>query len=408
MMNTGNVKQVLNILTHNVGQSFASRPNVVRVLASDLKYTPQLEGDVFVGAARRVTETFIKADKKLFSWAKPKPKFSMTEVNPESLVLVHRTKYFPEGGKILSTNMATRNKDGIGDCRHTIHFALNKSVTEHSLGNHWNDMEYSIILPFKKTIESMPSKKIIGGIQDDFFFLDEVKLPKGSVIVKYNPNIENEVYKVSEIFDGVRLIETSSNDMVKTTDNIIKKMGVSTFNEAFQKHLKLNDEEFLKLTAVPEAQLQVYIRNGIENIITAFKSAIEEHKKNIINCDEAIEKWSEQLEICNILNKVKDKMYDFPKAWETFCKKYNYINKLHMETPWYTLEETILYLKTFIECGEKELMQENKDFLVKNLQDAKGSIPKDKSFDIDAMIQIIKESDTPQTIMERFTREFKL
>ena len=71
MMNTGNVKQVLNILTHNVRQSFASRPNVVRVLASDLKYTPQLEGDVFVGTARRVTETFIKADKKLFSWAKP-------------------------------------------------------------------------------------------------------------------------------------------------------------------------------------------------------------------------------------------------------------------------------------------------------------------------------------------------
>ena len=47
MVSIGNAKQVLNLFTHSAGQSFVQRPNIVRVLASDLRYTPQAEGDVF-------------------------------------------------------------------------------------------------------------------------------------------------------------------------------------------------------------------------------------------------------------------------------------------------------------------------------------------------------------------------
>ena len=104
--------------------------------------------------------------------------------------MVHRTKYFPEGGKILSTSAATRNAEGVAEYRPTIHFSLNKSVTEHWAGNEWNTMDYSIVLPFKETVESMPKSKVIGGIQDDFFFMNSVELPKGSIILKHNPNID--------------------------------------------------------------------------------------------------------------------------------------------------------------------------------------------------------------------------
>ncbi len=128
-------------------------------------------------------ETFIKADKKLFSWVKGKHPLSMSEVTPESLVLVHRTKYFPEGGKILSTSTATKNAEGISEYRPTIHFSLNKSVTEDITGYTWDSMQYSILLPFEKTVKSMPQSKVLGGIQDYFMFMDTVKVPKGSVII---------------------------------------------------------------------------------------------------------------------------------------------------------------------------------------------------------------------------------
>ncbi len=413
MVSIGNAKQVLNLFTRTAGQSFVQRPNIVSVLASDLRYAPQAEGDVFFKVTKQIAETFIKADKKIFSWVKHKHALSMTEVNPESLVMVHRTKYFPKDGKIVSTNMATRNIDGAGECRHTIHFALNKSVTEHFFGNKWNDMKYSIILPFKETVESMPSKKVIGGIQDDFFFLDEVKLPKGSIIVKHNPNIENGIYKVTDIFDGVKLIETSSNDMVKTTDNIITKMGFSTYNEALKKHLKLNNKEFTKVVSQPEAELQQYIsiieQNGIENIRATFKKRIEQ-MKNEPNLESVKEALNNNLEIYEILNRIKDKMSDFPKAWKSFCNKNNFINKLHSDTPWFTLESTIMNMKIYAKEGEQGFRQELKDLLINDLERAKENIPIGKSFDFDfdAMIKIIKESDAPQKALDRFAKELKL
>ena len=47
---------------------------------------------------------------------------------------------------------------------------------------------------FKDVMKNTPRSKILGGINEDFMFQDLVKLPKGSVIVKYNPNIHNTLY----------------------------------------------------------------------------------------------------------------------------------------------------------------------------------------------------------------------
>ncbi len=249
-MKIGALGKVYDIIAQRCGSRLVERPTVISVFGDRVTYVPktkQLQKDIFISSDEKIKNSVITADNSLFSWAKRRPTLSMNEVKPESLVMVHRTKYFPKGGKIISTNMATKNADGVGECRHTIHFALNKSVTEHFFGNKWNDMEYSIILPFRETVEKMPSKKVIGGIQDDFFFLDEVKLPKGSVIIKQNPNVADGIYKISDVFDGVKLVETSSSDMVKTTDNIIRKMGFSTYNDVLHKHLELNDIEFAKL-----------------------------------------------------------------------------------------------------------------------------------------------------------------
>lgn len=152
-----------------------------------------LAADTFSRAVTKFEEMFLSTDSSLFSWAKQRPELSMKQIDPESLVLVHRTAYYPKGGKILSTADATRNIDGVAEYRPTVHFALNKSVTEHAVGNSWNTMEYSIILPFKETVSSMPSSKVIGGIQDDFFLMNSVTLPKGSVILRRSSEIPNEI-----------------------------------------------------------------------------------------------------------------------------------------------------------------------------------------------------------------------
>ncbi len=103
-------------------------------------------------------------------------------------------------------------------------------------------------------------------------------------------------------------------------------------------------------------------------------------------------------------------MQDFPKSWDIFCKKNNYINELHSDTPWFTLESTLMNMKIYAKEGEQGFRQELKDLLINGLAKAKENIPQGKNFDFDfdAMIRIIKESDTPQKALDRFAKELKL
>ena len=209
----------------------ATKP--VNISTCGLRYAPQVGSDIV-----QTTKKVITADTSLFSWVKPKPKISMTQVNPESLALVHMTNYYPKNGQILSTNLATKASEGVGCARTTIHFALNKPVTEHMVGNAWNTMDYAIIAPFKETVQGMPKSKVIGGIQDDFFFQDVVKLPKGSVIVKYNPKVSPNSFLMSDAFDGIKLIETSNRNLNETASTVIQKMGYTTYNDALKSEAK--------------------------------------------------------------------------------------------------------------------------------------------------------------------------
>ena len=187
-----------------------------------LRYAPEyLSAPTNLDTFKRASN-ILPLNSSLFPWASQRPRLTFNGINPESLVLVHRTNYFPPNGRILSTNLSTASESGVGECRTTIHFALNKSVTEHWAGNSWNDSGYAILLPFRETVESMPKSKIIGGIADDFFFLDSVVLPKGSVVLQHNSEIAPNILKVSEISEGVRLVE-SGGDINTLVDTVIKK-----------------------------------------------------------------------------------------------------------------------------------------------------------------------------------------
>lgn len=190
---------------------------------------------------------------------------SFDDIKPENLSLIHITNYFPNDGRILSLKEATKNKDGIGESRSTIHFSVNQSVERDNTQIDWASMKYAIVMPFKNTLEINPKEKTIGGKYGDFFFIDEVKLPKGARIVKYNKDIAGGEFRISKakdengnILDGIEIIETSDKDICAAAQRVSKKIGYSSFDDLFYnapelkedaQHLKeiMNSGDFSKL-----------------------------------------------------------------------------------------------------------------------------------------------------------------
>ncbi len=169
---------------------------------------------------------FSSQSKKMFSFAKKSNIFSKNgELNKKGLALVHLTDFAPKNGIIQSA------KDAVGYTRNSVHFSTNHSVVSHSMGN-WVERQYSIIMPFNKTLKEK-GNKIVGGIATDLYSRGSVRIPKGSVIVKYNSNIPSGKYRVCDAskieefkeLKGIKIIETSDKNMQKVTDNVIERLG---------------------------------------------------------------------------------------------------------------------------------------------------------------------------------------
>lgn len=402
--------------TRTSGKSIlATKP--VNISTCGLKYTSEIGSDVV-----QTTKKLIKADTNLFSWAHPKPEFSMTQVNPDSLVLVHMTNYYPKNRQILSTNLATKASEGVGGARTTIHFAINKPVTEHALGGAWNTMDYAIIAPFKETVQGMPKAKVIGGIQDDFFLQDIVTLPKGSVIVKYNSKVSPDSFLMSDVFDGIKLIETSNRNLNETASTIIQKMGYTTYNDAFKKFLGATESEIKLLTSKDEVTVQEAFRN-ITKLGGAdkYKKILEDRLNTTIEYftgmpggEEIInqhkEMFVEEQKWLNLYEKFSEKFDIFPKTWGNFCTKQNYINGLHSQTPWFKAEMGITGIEIAEKINNNSWGKNIKQILIKCLNESESTLPKGKSlgYDIKKAITIIKESETPKIAKERIHKELKL
>lgn len=386
-----------------------------------LKLAPNAAFDSFSSSLKKSFPTFLSADAKLFLGTKQKPALTMNKIEPESLVMVHRTKYFPQNGKILSTSEATRQLSGVSEYRPTLHTALNKSVTEHAFGNAWDTMEYSIIMPFKETVSSLPKSKVIGGIQDDFFLMDSVKLPKGSVILKHSSNIPKEQLKITEVFDGVKLIETSSDDMVAATDLVIKKMGYTPYNEALQKYLGATAEEVKLITSMPETELiETYQRIGAD--LASSRSQIKESMKIIDDMKDIYppdvyqnikESCIKNLKHCDIAEKYTQKLREFPKAWQKFCDSQSFYQGLHDGTAWAESEKVFIGLDYLSKGSKDSWVWGSTDYkakLLEKLQDCKSKLLKDKEigYDFDKVMSIIKNSDTPELAEKEIIKQLKI
>lgn len=383
---------------------------------SKLKYCVD---DIYTSAKK-----LISFDDTLFSWAKRKAPLAMSKIDPDSMVLVHRTKYFPKNGEILSTNLATKAADGVGQARTTIHFSLNKPVTEHNFGYAWDKMKYSIITPFKETVENMPKSKVLGGLQDDFFFQDAVKLPKGSVIVKYNPDVPSQKFIVSDAFDGIKLLETSDKDLNKVSNVVIKKMGYTTYDDALKNFLSASDREMEILTSIPESQLKDQINTIIQNGgFAKTKESLKENLKltldmfsdnNIPMAEQYIktakENFAKNMETIEVMEKYSKKLDEFPKAWAKYCSGEKLVNLQHSQTPWFKAELSLNGIEMCEKANNNSWGKDLKQIIIKSLEDAKANLPEGKSLGVDSnrLIQIIKSSKTPKDARIQIEKELKI
>lgn len=335
----------------------------------------------FSGLKENIKSMLLDADASLFPNATMQPKLSLDKITPESLVLVHMTDHFPKGGVIKSVKEALKNNDGTNQYRSTVHFALNKSVTEHVGGNNWNTMKYAILMPFKSTVEQTPPKNIIGGVTDDFFFMNEVKLPEGSVILKFNDKIPQGKLQVSQAVDdgqvlkGVSLVETSNPQTGDVATLLTKKMGYTSMEDVAKDALGVNDSDY--------------------KIITSDLTKLNDEERNRY-CELSVDVGEKAMEYAQKVN----------TSWGDFAKENNYHKGLHAYSPWGRSEYVIQAVNLLGEGGNNSW--QGKDYLgkavdykqefIKVLDESMQALPQGKelSFDANKLKTILSESNTPK------------
>lgn len=104
-------------------------------------------------------------------------------------VLVHKTRYYPKGGRIKTTKEAAQPEvrafalDKLGSVsfaseRNTIHFAVNGEVGSHFYGN-WEECKYAVLIPFP----DMPVSQFRCGAVMDTYIEGGLNLPDSAIIL---------------------------------------------------------------------------------------------------------------------------------------------------------------------------------------------------------------------------------
>lgn len=347
---------------------------------------------------------------------------------PENMVMVHMTNYFPEDAEIKPVNISTKDENGKSGHRSTVHFAINHSVEEHIFGYGWQHMKYAILLPMDKVFQNTEKQNILGGELEDFFITGSVKLPDNSVIIKYNPDIQNGRMKItdaSKTLDdfkgtkGIKIIETSNPDAGVFANKMIGKMGYTQINDIVKKLAGLSDEE-ARFVFDPK------------------------YTFNLMNND--FDKYFE-LEEAVDLDKLDDAGMVIKQGYQGFCEKFHITPWQHTYSPWGRSEmlieavklaglngdkwekllfkapefEVIMFddaaeitaddIKTSLNSAHngKNTVDYKKEFL-KIIDEIKKEVPKDRklSFDIDVLREIIENAETPSSALKEIEERLNI
>ncbi len=342
------------ILSHAVQKSSSSVQVASEPIEKGaLKLVNALEG-MAVNNSALVKKTSYLADETaelLEGFVKKPINQDLSNLSPKNLVLVHATDFFPENGIIKTTANASFEQTGLINPRFKIHSALNHFVQSHTGGN-WNRKKYSVLMPLDGIMETVPKENILGGNLVDFFIQGDVKLPKGSVIIKTGcSDIPWRKIKVSDFSPNgeIKLIETSRYDISNFTNSIIEKTGYSRLNPL--------------------------------------------------------------LDVGSMASNPKMKKNDY-EAWVEFAKKYGFENAFHAYSPWGRSETILSNIETLQELDNNWVVGKinHKEKILQAIEEIKKSLPQGRKldYDIDELSDIVKNSKTPQEANELLEKRLKL
>ena len=238
-----------------------------------------------------------------------------------------------------------------------------------------------------------------------------VKIPKGSVIVKYNSKVPEGKFLSSEAFDGILLIETSNRNVSESANTIIKKMGFTTYNDALKKHLHATDEEIKIITATPESEFTA-IKDAKK-----YKKRLEEslalQTKAYGNDPEfayLIENTKSALKRAEILERYSEKLKHIGDGCKKYCEKEKLFDGLHSQSPWLRSEIAFAGIDLIEMQNHNSWGNFLKNEIIDILKTAKTELPQGKNlgYDVDKAISIIEKSETPQIAKENLANELKL
>lgn len=149
----------------------------------------------------------------------------------DSLILVHKTRYIPNGSVIKSPKDAEAKEQAettiegkkydyaYKRARNTVHFAVNGEVLSHGLGG-WDDCKYAILIPFT----DIPKEQIMNAAPMDTYTYGSVKLTPDTWILCPKGEIE----EISKKNPGVQVLEYDGESVHGFADSFISTLGYRT------------------------------------------------------------------------------------------------------------------------------------------------------------------------------------
>ncbi len=322
---------------------------------------------------------------------------SLSDLSPNKSVLVHMSDYLPVNGIILSTKNASIDKKGLRKVRNTVHFAVNQTVPPNNIGLSWNSKPVGIIAPLDGVLLNNPKKNIIGGQPQDFYIKDRVKLPEGTVIVRYSKKVPSGKLKVINPRNidslrktkGLTVIETSDN-VRNVTNNYIEKMGYTRLDKLYAKEASLPKEY---------VDIDIEKRNSDEN----YKQYLLNSKNinKIITADMNLKQsWQ------NMANVVGFKVYKNHQT-SPYGKSEFLIDSVNLLAKYNnSWEDKISTFNVFTQKDDVVRINYKKDFL-DVIDSIRGNLQPNEelSYDIEKFKDNIITSQTPQEALDKLAQE---
>ena len=197
------------------------------ILLNEFKSLKCTCGELYRQIKSGVTTRTCDSSESLFSFAKMHPLKAPGGIySDDGLIITHLTDFAPTADGYIDTA-----RSAIGATRDSVHFAVNHAVKAHDFGS-WDEKKLAILIPMKSALKTK-GNHFVGGIAGDFYSKGRVKLPEGSVILRFNDKLPNGKYRIKDAsvirefrkMKGVKVIESNGENMNEFANDVIKKLG---------------------------------------------------------------------------------------------------------------------------------------------------------------------------------------